>query len=128
MRARRVLDVAGRLLVAIIALIVMAKATASVGSGPFGSGLALSRRGPSAASGPVLLSFALPHPTAVRLDICDVSGRCVRVLVNDLEAGGVHDVVWDLRDDRGRLLPAGICFARLDVDGQEPSAKLVSVR
>jgi len=45
-----------------------------------------------------------------------------------MQAGGMHDVVWDLRDERGERLPAGISFARLEVDGRSLSEKLVTLR
>ena len=112
----------------IFAMIVPTEATASVDPGGSGSGLALSRRGPSPARGPVTLSFALPHAAAVRLTIFDVSGRRVRELVSGVQAGGTHDVVWDLRDEHGERLPAGISFARLEVDGRSLSEKLVTLR
>jgi hypothetical protein len=112
----------------IFATIVETQSTASVDPGGSGSGLALTRRGPSPSQGPVMLSFALPHPAAVRLAIFDVNGRRVRELVSGVQPGGTHDVTWDLRDEQGQRLPAGVCFARLEVDGQALSAKLVTVR
>jgi|KBSSwiStaDraftv2_1062776.scaffolds.fasta_scaffold98823_2 hypothetical protein len=112
----------------IFATIVPTEATAGVDPGVSGSGLALSRRGPSPSRGPVTLSFALPHSAAVRLAIFDISGRRVRELVSGMQAGGTHDVVWDLRDERGERLPAGISFARLEVDGRSLSEKLVTLR
>jgi hypothetical protein len=112
----------------IFAMIVPTEATASVDPGNTGPGLALARRGPSPSRGPVTLSFALPHTAAVRLAIFDVSGRRVRELVSGVESGGTHDVIWDLRDEQGQQLPAGVCFARLDVEGQALSTKVVTVR
>jgi hypothetical protein len=112
----------------IFAMIVGTESTVSVAPGPPGSSLALSRRGASPARGPVTLSFALPHTAPVRLAIYDLSGRRVRELVSGVEPGGTHEVVWDLRDDNGRPLPAGVSFARLEVEGQEVSAKLVTLQ
>ena len=112
----------------IFAMIVPTEATAGVDPELSGPGLALSRRGPSPARGPVTLSFALPHEAAVRLGIYDVGGRRVRELVSGVAESGAHDVVWDLRDENGQRLPPGVVFARLDVEGQALSTKLVTVR
>jgi len=112
----------------IFAMIVQTEATASVDPGVSGSSLALSRRGPSPSRGPVTLSFALPHAATVRLAIFDVSGRRVRELVSGFEPGGTHDVVWDLRDENGQQLPAGISFARLEVEGRSLSEKVVTLK
>ena len=54
--------------------------------------------------------------------------RIVRELASGVEPSGTHDVIWDLRDENGQQLPAGIVFARLDVEGQALSVKLVTVR
>jgi len=64
----------------------------------------------------------------VRLAIYDASGRRVRELVSGTEPAGTHDVVWDLRDESGQPVPAGVRFARLDVDGQALTGKVVTVR
>jgi len=112
----------------IFAMIVLTQATAGVDPELSGPGLALSRRGASPSRGPVTLSFALPRAAAVRLGIYDVSGRRVRELASGVEPSGTHDVIWDLRDENGQQLPAGIVFARLDVEGQALSVKLVTVR
>jgi hypothetical protein len=110
----------------IFAMIVETEATLGVDP-PSGTGLALSRRGSHPARGPVTLSFALPQAAVVRLAIYDVNGRRVRELVSGVQPSGTHDVVWDLLDENGQRFPAGVFFARLDVEGQALSAKLVTV-
>jgi hypothetical protein len=112
----------------IFAMIVGTESTVSVDPGPAGSSLALSRQGASPARGPVTLSFALPHTAPVRLAIYDLGGRRVRELVSGVQPGGTHEVVWDLRDDSGRPLPAGVSFARLEVEGKALSTKLVTLQ
>ena len=112
----------------VFAMIVLTEATLGVEPSSTGPGLALTRSGPSPARGALTLSFALPHAAAVKLSIYDASGRRVRELVNDVEASGAHGVTWDLRDERGERLPAGVCFARLEVEGHALSEKLVMLR
>src|SRR5262249_32063383 len=101
--------------------------TAAVEPGASGTSLALSRRGPSPGREPLTLTFALPHAAAVKLAIYDVSGRRVRELVSGPESAGTHDGLWGLKDDRGERLPPGVPFARLEVDGQALSEKLVTL-
>ncbi len=73
---------------------------------PAGLTLAVRQR-PSRA--PVLLDWSGADATHIR--IYDVSGRRVRTLW--LASGGRGTATWDGRDERGRVVPAGLYFARL---------------
>ena len=53
----------------------------------------------------------------VTIDVFNVWGQRVRTLVNGAVAPGVHDVVWDSRDDNGNTVGSGVYFYRL-VAGQ----------
>jgi hypothetical protein len=64
----------------------------------------------SPASGDGALHVLLEVPTAAsgyELRIYDLWGRGLRDLGGDDLGAGPRDVVWDGRDDAGRLLPAG---------------------
>jgi hypothetical protein len=55
----------------------------------------------------------------VRIRLFDVRGRKIRELVNSAPAGAYGDVVWDGRDDEGRLARIGIYVVFLEgIDGQ----------
>ena len=60
------------------------------------------------------VSFVNPAAGRVRLSICDVSGRLVRVLADGERPAGVVSIEWDGRDSSGRALASGIYFARLE--------------
>jgi hypothetical protein len=49
------------------------------------------------------------------LVVYDVSGRRVATLVDGLRMPGVHQAIWNGRDDRGRALAAGVYWYRLRV-------------
>jgi len=78
------------------------------------------------------LSFKLPGEGAVELGIYDTAGRQVSRLIHDRIGAGEHTVRWDGRDDTGRLLPAGVYFARMDYRDQRgdhpESARLLLLR
>ena len=62
-----------------------------------------------------VIGYQLFEPSSVSLRIYDLSGRLVRVLEDRTgKASGEHRAVWNGRDDRGRHLPAGVYFYRLD--------------
>ena len=59
------------------------------------------------------ITYSLPTSGVVSLVIYDVRGRIVRTLVDESRGAGVHTVVWDGRDGRGRSLSSGVYLARL---------------
>lgn len=61
-----------------------------------------------------LIHMRLPAPGRARLTILDAGGRPVRTLGERRFAGGPGSLAWDGRDDRGRAVPAGTYFARLE--------------
>ncbi len=73
---------------------------------------------PNPASTRTLLRSALPRAGAVELAIYDASGRRVRVLVSGSREGGEQADAWDLRDDAGAPVSAGLYFARLEFAGR----------
>jgi flagellar hook assembly protein FlgD len=107
---------------------VETEATASVDPGTSASGLTLSRRGPSPARGPVALSFTLPHAAAVQLAIYDLSGRHVRELSSGVRTAGEHVISWDLHDEAGRAVGAGLYFAQLRTEGHQLTQKIPTLR
>jgi len=68
-----------------------------------------------------------PGGAQVRLDVVGVDGRRVRTLVDGVFTAGRHESAWDGRDDRGRAVPAGVYFARLEGAGGSQVRKLVRV-
>ena len=59
------------------------------------------------------VGFDLPAPGRVVLEVFDVRGRRIRGLVDAELPAGPHSVLWDGRDDGGRVMPSGVYFSRL---------------
>lgn len=75
----------------------------------------------------VNLEFTLPSREPVRLEIVDVAGRMVRVLVNRELPAGRHSVRWE-SDERRRPISAGIYFARLRTPSRVAVQRVVWLR
>jgi hypothetical protein len=73
------------------------------------------------------IGFSLPKAGAVKLYVYDVQGRTIRRLVDGQRAAGPQVVLWDGRDERGRLSPAGIYFYRLETPNGERMRKILRV-
>jgi hypothetical protein len=96
-------------------------ATAEVSTPAFG--LDAARPNPSAGS--TLLTYTLATSAPTELAIYDVGGRRVRTLVNADQGAGVHERLWDGRDEAGRAAPAGVYFYRLRAGDWRSERKLV---
>lgn len=73
--------------------------------------------------------FELPAAGTVRLEVYDVQGRRVAVLVDgEFRPAGRHAVSFHARDAGGAELPSGVYFARLHWGAQEAVEKMVLVR
>ena len=74
------------------------------------------------------ISYQLPSAGNVSLRIYDVTGRTVRTLQNGFQKPGAYSVSWDSKDSRGRLVPHGVYFYRLDTKGFRDVKKAVVTR
>jgi len=59
------------------------------------------------------IAFALKTPEHVRLEIFNVRGQVVRVLVDAALPTGHHRVVWNGRDDKGLPVSSGVYYYRM---------------
>ena len=71
------------------------------------------------------ISYALPKPAHLVLKIYDVLGRHVRTLVNEHKAAGIHEVIWEGRDERGKLLPSGVYLYKVQAGEFEAVRKML---
>ena len=60
------------------------------------------------------IRYALPKEYLVTVEIFNVIGQRIRLLLNEQEQGpGTMQVVWDSQDDHGRMLGSGIYLYRI---------------
>ena len=71
---------------------------------------------------------APPRAASVTLAIFDAAGRRVRVLVDGVSTAGKHAQAWDLRDEGGRAVGAGLYIARLDAEDRTLTRRVMALR
>jgi hypothetical protein len=110
---------------------VLVSTAAGVPPTPGTAEFALGSSEPNPAHGNTRIPFSLPSATAggaqAKLGVYDLTGRRVRVLVDSVLGAGLHEAMWDGRDDSGRVLAPGLYFTRLDWAGRVATRRLTLV-
>jgi len=75
------------------------------------------------------LRFDLTRPANVSLKVYDVAGRLVReLLANRYYGEGVHEQIWNGRDDSGRIAASGVYIARMEAGGAVQSRRMLLLK
>jgi hypothetical protein len=74
------------------------------------------------------IPFELASRDQVTLRIYDARGALVRTLKNETFPRGVHQAVWDGRDDRGLHVATGVYFVRLVTRDVVTTRKIVMIK
>lgn len=86
------------------------------------------RVGPNPARGECTVAFTLPRASAAEVSVLDPGGRRVRTLSRGWRGPGEHAIAWDGRDERGRVLPGGVYWVRLEGRDGTISKRIVRLR
>ncbi len=82
---------------------------------------------PNPAKGMVELRYQLPKSGEISLKIYSVTGQLVR-MIKEAKSSGDFSFIWDGRDERGKTVPSGIYFVRVEFDGRAESDKIILLR
>lgn len=74
------------------------------------------------------IAYQLPERSLVKLVLRDLMGRELKILANEEQEAGTHEVRWDGRDARGNPLPSGIYIYSLHADHFRSSKKLLLIK
>jgi len=83
---------------------------------------------PNPARASVRWAFALPQVTLIEVDAFGVDGRHVRHIANAWHPAGRGEIAWDLRDDTGNRVAAGIYLVRARLGASVWSERVSVVR
>jgi thiol-disulfide isomerase/thioredoxin len=83
---------------------------------------------PNPSRGRLNISYQLPAGGQVKLGIYDITGRLVKILVNQNQPAGKYQLQWDGRNDQGQKTANGVYFYNLKTGGQTSTKKMVLVR
>jgi hypothetical protein len=96
---------------------------------PAGSrGVSLGSPTPNPASTVTRLALTLPGPGAARVEVFDLGGRRVCSIADGQFSGTPTDVRWNLADESGRRVPAGLYFVRATAGQGTVTRRLVVIK
>jgi|GEM_PF-1398447 len=75
-----------------------------------------------------VIAFELAEQGMVSLSIYDAAGSIVTVLLDEKMPSGPHQVLWDGRNDDGRIMPEGVYFCKFSLRDLEATRKLVFIK
>jgi flagellar hook assembly protein FlgD len=74
------------------------------------------------------IEFSLGERARVFLAIYEISGKLVRILVNETEPAGSHAAIWNGEDESGIHVASGVYVCRLDASGKTAMRKMVLLK
>jgi hypothetical protein len=74
------------------------------------------------------IRWYLPSASRVRIVIFDVTGRPVRLLVDEKFEAGISSAAWDGTRDSGEAAASGVYFYRIEAGSFSESRKMVLLR
>jgi hypothetical protein len=103
--------------------------TSPVGDNALPRATVLGKAHPNPFNPSTTIDFALARSGPARLEVFDLNGRLVRVLVNENLDAGNHQATWNGNDRSGRSVASGAYFYRLTAaDGSVQSGRMVLVK
>ncbi len=74
------------------------------------------------------IPYSVNRQSKVRLEIFDIRGGLVRVLVDQVQSAGDHSVLWNATDSSNRAVASGIYFYRLNIGNNTWMEKMTLLR
>ena len=90
--------------------------------------LALHQNRPNPFNPNTVIGYYVPEHCRVLLEVFDVTGRRVNVLVNETQAKGSYSVDWNGRETHGTASASGVYFYRLTAGKMTLSRKMILLR
>ncbi|MFC1475824.1 T9SS type A sorting domain-containing protein [Candidatus Zixiibacteriota bacterium] len=88
----------------------------------------LAQNYPNPFNASTVVEFALPRPTQVSLEVFNILGRRVAVLVDEERGAGRHLISWDGKDNNGKSMASGLYFYRLRAGSYSQTKRMVLLK
>jgi len=85
----------------------------------------LNQNYPNPFSSSTAISYTLNKQSDTKVTIYDVLGREIRTFSAGFQAAGSYGIVWNGRNDFGKVVAPGVYFCRLQANGEAQTMKMV---
>jgi len=75
-----------------------------------------------------LISYTLPEPARVRLQVYNLLGQQVATLAEGYQQAGSYQVRWDGKDKHGHPVPSGVYLYRLQAGELKQTRRMTVLR
>ncbi|MFH2049255.1 MAG: DUF4623 domain-containing protein [bacterium] len=89
---------------------------------------ALNQNYPNPFNPTTFIKYDLPKEAAVRIVIYDLMGKEVRTLVNEKQNAGYESILWNGRDNQGRMVSSGLYIYQMITDEFQKTRKMVLLK
>ena len=74
------------------------------------------------------ISFELSKPGKVVLNIYNLKGELVKKLINKQMSNGKHSIVWDGKDNNGKICSSGVYCYKIESNGRVETKKMLLMK
>jgi len=74
------------------------------------------------------INYSINKNGNIKIVIFDMLGRQVRSLVNKNNSAGQHSVLWDGKNDAGKIVQSGQYYYNIEMDGVNKSRKMILIK
>ena len=74
------------------------------------------------------INYSINNNGNIKIVIFDMLGRQVRSLVNKNNRAGQHSVLWDGKNDAGKIVQSGQYYYNIEMDGVNKSRKMILIK
>jgi len=74
------------------------------------------------------INFNLPVDSKVDVSIFNIKGQRVKTLLNEALAAGQHQIVWNGKDESGKLVSSGVFFCKIKTDTKNAVRKILLLK
>ncbi len=74
------------------------------------------------------IAFDIPNKAVVQLEVYDLLGRKIEMLVNEEMDAGSYRAIWDGRDESGREVPSGVYFYRIKAGDNVANRRMLLIK
>jgi len=93
-----------------------------------GSDFQLANNYPNPFNPQTIIEFKVPHNGQVTLNIYNMLGQRIRTLLNETRPAGTYKILWDGRDDFGRVVATGVYLYQLRGDNALITKKMTFIK